>query len=144
MGAGKGQGTFDGFAVSVYDGKFSGGFDLEEDMAKDIGFDDVVTFIVTGRVGGVSFGETKVGDVKRTNSFQVVNSVALEPALAEKLLNSVGASIHGVNTGQLKIDGTVSGPGLVVDPMDDPPVPESATRPVDDPILKKFLEDHDS
>lgn len=136
----KGQGQFDGFAVSVYDGKFTGGFDLDEDMAMDIGFDDVVTFVVTGRVGGVTIGETKTGDVKRTNAFQVTNSVALEPGLAEKLLNSIGAKVNGTNIGQLKIDGTVSGPGITAGNFNDDE-PDDDPKPISDSVLQDFLKE---
>ncbi len=133
------QELFDGFAVSVYDGKFAGGFDIDESLARDIGFDDVVTFVVTGRIGAVAIGETKVGDMKRTNTFQVVSSVALDPALAEKLLNSIGAQVNGINMGQTQLDGTVSGPGL---PDEDLMPDVVATEPVRDPVLSRFLEGH--
>jgi hypothetical protein len=129
---------FDGFSVTVYEGKFAGGFDLDEDFASDLRFDDVVTFIVTGRIGGVSLGETKLGDLKRVNAFQVTSAVALDPQTATKVLNSMGQMVDGVNGGQLTIDqpdvtatlDTTSGsePMLPVEPRD-----------VKDAVLADFL-----
>lgn len=137
-----GQERFDGFAIAVYDGKFAGGFDLDEDLAKDIGFDDVVTFIVTGRVGGVSIGETKTGDVKRTNTFQVTSSVTLEPQVAAKVLNSLGAAVNGVNAGQLSLDNNVDMAATFDDDDDLDPVPATtgAGVPMKDNVLARFLE----
>lgn len=133
-----GQEQFDGFAIANYDGKFAGGFDLDEDLARDIGFDDVVTFVVTGRVGGVSIGETKTGDVKRTNTFQVTSSVALDPSMAAKVLNSLGTAVNGVNSGQMSIDpndtvGITDSADLDVEPSVGSPVP------VTDKALADFL-----
>ncbi len=127
---------FDGFAVALYDGKFGGTFDLDEDMAKEMAFDDVVTFVVTARVGGVGITDTKTGDIKRTNTFQVVNSVALDAPMAEKLLDSLGQSVNGVNAGQLTLTGTGRNAGLA--PDDDDVVQSS---PVTDPVLASFLAD---
>lgn len=81
-----GQERFDGFAVELYEGAFSGAFDMDEDFAREIGYDDQVTFIVTGRVSSVNFGETKVGDIKRKNVFQISSAAALDPSVAQKLL----------------------------------------------------------
>lgn len=124
-----GQQRFDGFAVSVYDGKFSGGFDLEDDLGSKVAFDDVVTFLVSGRVSSVGITETKLGDLKRTNTFQVTSSVALEPKQAETLLTSLGEAVDGVNAGQLSLGGDDASP---LDP--------DAAIPLDDPVLAKFLD----
>lgn len=131
----QGQERFDGFAIATYDGKFSGGFDLDEDLAKDIGFDDVVTFVVTGRVGSVGIGETKTGDVKRTNTFQVTSSVALDPSMAAKVLNSLGQAVNGVNAGQMTIGN--DDPVAVTDDLDG--LERSTGSPVSDPVLANFL-----
>jgi len=67
-----GHEQFDGLPVQLYEGKFSGNFDIEEDLGKKLSYDDEVTFIVTARVGGnCSFGETKQGDIKRVNTFKI-------------------------------------------------------------------------
>lgn len=149
-----GQERFDGFAVSVYDGKFTGGFDFDEDLAQKIGFDDVVTFVVTGRVGAVGITETKLGDLKRTNTFQVTSSVPLQPKDAEKLLNSLGQSVNGVNAGQLTIDDALAvnteelttvdsenGSTMGSTPSTSTPLDLTDGVPVNDPVLTKFLDD---
>ncbi len=129
-----GQQQFDGFSVTVYEGKFAGGFDLDEELAADLRFDDVVTFIVTGRIGGVSLGETKLGDLKRVNAFQVTSAVALDPQTATKVLNSLGQMVDGVNSGQLTIDQPD-----VTETMDDEPMLPVEPRDVKDPVLADFL-----
>lgn len=137
---------FDGFEVTLYEGKFAGTFDMEETLAEDLRFDDTVTFVVTGRISGVSLGETKLGDLKRINSFQVASTVALDPATATKVLNSLGQMVSGVNAGQLKLgqdDPTVS----IDDDIDAhdrtvgslPAAPVGI--PVTDDVLAKFLQD---
>lgn len=143
-----GQERFDGFDVNIYDGKFTGGFDLDEDLGQKIGFDDVVTFVVTGRVGSVGISETKLGDLKRTNTFHVTNSVALAPKQAEALLNSLGESVNGVNAGQLTIDQALalndaevtdvsSGNGSASQTAN--PLDPASPIPVNDPELEKWL-----
>jgi hypothetical protein len=135
-----GQERFDGFEVARYDGKFSGGFDLDEDMGQEMAMDDVITFVVTGRVASVAFAETKNGDIKRTNTFQVTSSTALDPHMASNILNSL--SQMPVN-GQQTIQGAIAAQDD--DDYDDEelatvgaPVPPAVK--VTDPALLKFLE----
>ena len=133
-----GQERFDGFAVTLYDGKFSGTFDLDEGMALEVGFDDVVTFVVTARVGGVNFGETKLGDVKRTNSFSVTSAVAL----GSDLMAKIGTILPNTNSNQIPGQQSIYDlPDDDDDDDDDTPVaatPAPLTTP--DPILAGFLQ----
>lgn len=142
------QERFDGFPVTLYDGKFQGGFDLEDEGADDIRYDDVVTFVVTARVGGVQFSETKLGDVKRTNVFKVTSSTALEKDMAEKVLNTLGVSVNGVNAGQMSLtapssNGSTAGSASfeLEDDDEDGPGDAPAGAPVSDPVLARFLAD---
>lgn len=140
------QGTlFDGFAVSNYDGKFVGGFDLED----EVNYDDVVTFVVTARVDGASFKAMKNGEIKRTNHFSVTSVNALDREMGEKILDSIGAAVDGVNAGQmpLPVTSTVKfGPSTMVsdpdpDPEDDGDDDDADVgRPISDPVLAKFLD----
>lgn len=139
-----GQERFDGFAVTVYDGKFAGGFDIGEDMGQELAMDDIVTFIVTGRVAKVAFDETKTGDIKRTNVFQVTSSTALDPTLATTVLNTVAPDLP-----DQKIAPQMPGQRSIDDELDDElddDVPELVTTagpaiPVTDPALRRFLEE---
>lgn len=65
---------FDGQEVAVFEGRFTGTFDIPHDVGAGMGiFDDeeyVFTVVVTPK--SASFGETKTGDPKRTNTLKVV------------------------------------------------------------------------
>lgn len=137
-----GQEQFDGFSVSLYEGTFSGGFDIDEDMGQELAYDDVVTFVVTGRIGGVKIAETKTGDIKRVNSFQVTSSVALDPKMASVVLNAIAGQQPA--TGQQTIQGAI-GDDDDDEPLDagDQVLAGALSGPavkVTDPDLAKFLE----
>lgn len=130
---------FDGFEITLYEGKFQGSFDMDEDLAEDLRFDDTVTFIVTGRIGGVQLGDTKLGDLKRINTFQVASTVALDPVTATKVLNSLGQMVSGVNAGQMKLG--QDEPTATLDD-DEPSVGNQISSqgiPVTDDVLAQFL-----
>lgn len=128
---------FDGFEITLYEGKFQGAFDMDEDLAEDLRFDDTVTFIVTGRIGGVQMGETKLGDLKRINTFQVASTVALDPQTATKVLNSLGQMVSGVNAGQLKLDQDATATLDEDEPIRNERTPQGI--PVTDDVLAQFL-----
>ncbi len=63
---------FDSHTVSEFYGKFSGTiFDVNSEVAKHFKFDDLIYFVVAARVDNSSFGMTKNGNIKRTNTFKV-------------------------------------------------------------------------
>lgn len=126
---------FDGFSITLYEGKFAGAFDMDEALAEDLRFDDTVTFIVTGRIGGVDLRETKLGDLKRVNTFQVASTVALDPETATKVLNSMGKMVADVNAGQLKL-----GQDPTATLEEDGPEMVAAGIPIKDDVLAKFLD----
>lgn len=144
--AASGSQRFDGFEITLYEGKFQGSFDMDEALAEDLRFDDSVTFIVTGRIGGVQLAETKLGDLKRVNTFQVASTTALDPQTATKVLNSLGQMVSGVNGGQLHLG---QNPTATLDDDDDVdltdrtvgslPPPSAGGVPVTDDVLAKFL-----
>lgn len=143
--AATGSQRFDGFEITLYEGKFQGSFDMDEGLAEDLRFDDSVTFIVTGRIGGVQLAETKLGDLKRVNTFQVASTTALDPQTATKVLNSLGQMVSGVNAGQMKLgqDPTATLDDDEVDLSDRTvgslPGPSAGGIPVTDDVLAKFL-----
>lgn len=68
-----GQERFDGFPVTIYEGRFAGSFELPEELGAKLEFDDVVSFVVTCTVGKATIDSTKLGDLKRTNAMSVQN-----------------------------------------------------------------------
>jgi len=77
---------FDSHAVEHFFGKFAGTFDLDEETAKDFQFDDAVSFLVTTRVENSTFGTTKDGEIKRTNTFKVYLVKPVSEEFAEKFI----------------------------------------------------------
>lgn len=98
-----GQERFDGYPVVLYDGKFSGSFDLPEDVGAGLQYDDVVTFVVTCHVGKASIDATRLGDMKRTNAFPVQQVVPLSAQQAQDLYNELGVDATGQLSGQLEL-----------------------------------------
>jgi hypothetical protein len=99
------QQSFDGFPVEMYAGRFGGTFDLEFSEASSISFDDEVTFVVRGRAAGVDIRETKQGDLKRINVFDV-QSVAV---LSDTLRNQISKEIDEERgTPQLPLESNLS------------------------------------
>ena len=80
---------FDGIPVVQYEGKFTGSFDIDEDVAVDISYDDVVTFVVTARSGKASIDATKFGDMKRSTAFNVVHTAVLDAETARAFYDSM-------------------------------------------------------
>lgn len=90
---------FDGEPVSVYEGRFTGTFDLDTDAAA-LSYGDQVTFIVTARVDTPKFSRVrKTGDTKRTNSMRIEDVTQVSKDRAMYLLDSVGVKVFGVNDG---------------------------------------------
>ena len=75
---------FDGHTVVQYEGKFAGAFDIPDETAVELAYDDVVTFVVTGRVGKAVLDATKFGDMKRSNTFNVVHVAVLDGNISDK------------------------------------------------------------
>lgn len=63
---------FDGAAVTVYDAKFAGTFDLAEEDGVSMRFQDVVTLLVTAEVGKSEVTATRTGDLKRSNRLDII------------------------------------------------------------------------
>lgn len=84
------DGRFDGMSVEMYDGRFAGTFEMDQDLGESIAYDDVVSFFVVTTAGKVGIDATKSGDLKRTNTFEV-DAVQFVPVnQASKILNDLG------------------------------------------------------
>lgn len=79
MGMYSGQGRFDGMEVELYEGKFGGGFDLEDDEGERVSYDSTFVFMVTAIAGKTTFDVTNQGDVKRITQFDLRDVVVLDP-----------------------------------------------------------------
>lgn len=95
---------FDGHAVTLYEGRFGGAFDLPEEVGENMRYDDVAVFLVTAVVGEAKVSATKHGDMKRSNKLDVVTVRAIDAKvqeLVEKTLanqQTVPASTYVQNT----------------------------------------------
>jgi hypothetical protein len=106
MAGSRGQLRFDGMDVTLGEGKFSGGFDLDDETMDSLRLQDQVTWIVTSVLTKAGLGETKTGDLKRTNGFEVTGAKMVDPDVAVKLLQSLGGVANRDNSqmdGQLSI-----------------------------------------
>lgn len=97
------QGRLDGLPVELYDGRFGGTFEMDQETGTAIAYDDVLTFMVVGVAGKCSFDTNKSGDLKRTNTFEVTNVNIVPNDIAVKLANELGTMVDGVNGGQLSL-----------------------------------------
>lgn len=80
---------FDGSAVTVYDAKFAGTFDLPEEEGSSMGFHDIVTFLVTAEVGKSELTSTKSGDLKRSNRLDIVAIRHIDPKAAQLIEQAI-------------------------------------------------------
>ncbi len=103
-----GQEQFDGYPVTLYDGRFSGTFELPENVGADLEYDEVITFLVTANVGKAVLDATRLGDLKRTNTLKVTSAVPVAPGK----LNSV---FDVINYGESADVGVVPSGGLLED-----------------------------
>lgn len=83
-------GKLDGYPVELYDGSFSGKFEMTEEDGKRIGYDDVVSFLVVATADKANFDTTKGGEVRRTNRLTVNEVMLLEHSVARDLMASAG------------------------------------------------------
>jgi len=94
-----GQGRFDGMEVELYEGKFAGGFDLEEDEGEQVSYDTTFVFMVTAVAGKTTFDVTNQGDVKRVTQFDLRDVVILNPedANAQFVLQELAGNLLGAD-----------------------------------------------
>ena len=164
MGMMSGQGRFDGMEVELYEGKFGGGFDLDEIDGERISFDTTFVFMVTAIAGKTTFDVTSSGDVKRVTQFNLHDVVVLDPhdADGQKILATLASDLLSKEAASAQLPGQTSiledapasrAPEYLVpegwDEEDELYEPEFGTmgaqtvgsvRPRQDETLKSFLE----
>lgn len=86
---------FDGTAVSIYEGAFSGSFDLPEEVGVKMRFNDVVVFMVTATVGQSKVTATKSGDLKRSNRMDIIAIRDIDPQAARAIDNVLNGPAQG-------------------------------------------------
>lgn len=155
--------SFDGLEVAVFEGKLTGTFDLPHDVGAGMGiFDDQeYIFTVVATPKSASFGQTKAGDPKRTNTLQVVavqyegernGVVSLQIPASRSGLPLEPEPVIGIDSldGQLDIESALSEEPEVEDEEEfvqrEPsraPIPVGGGGPIrtydHDPALKNFL-----
>lgn len=102
-----GQEQFDGYPVTLYDGRFSGTFELPENVGADLEYDEVITFLVTANVGKAVLDATRLGDLKRTNTLKVTSAVPVAPGKLNSVFDVINygeSSDMGVVTEDLESD----------------------------------------
>lgn len=103
-----GREWFDGEAVDIYEGRFTGPFILDEANGASMSNGDLVTFIVTARVDAPRFTYMrKTGDLKRSNAMKVAAVVPISADKARFLYDSLSTSVDGVNNGLIETEPSV-------------------------------------
>lgn len=88
------QGKLDGFPVELYDGRFSGVFELEDEEGEAIGYDDTVTFLVVASADKAAFSTLKNGELKRTNTFKILSSRIVPVATAVTFVETLNEGVE--------------------------------------------------
>ncbi len=84
---------FDGVPVTLHDAKFTGTFDLSDELGDGMKYDDRVTFLVTAVVGASKLGATKAGDMKRTNTMYITEAHFVNPNIEDAVKQNVMFSV---------------------------------------------------
>lgn len=87
---------FDGFEVNVYEGKLTGGFEMDDGQAEKLSLDRIAVFVVAARLGKAQVEATKDGDVKRTNTFVVSELQILEGELRDQAIQYLAMPNQGI------------------------------------------------
>lgn len=89
-----GQERFDGYVVTLYDGRFSGTFELPENVGAGLEYDEVVTFVVTATVGKATIDSTRLGDLRRTNTMKVLSAVPVPYSEVNNVLDFASGNVE--------------------------------------------------
>lgn len=82
---------FDGYPIELYDGRFSGTFEMDEASGEGIKYEQSVCFLVVAHASKAAISTNKDGDVKRTNTFAVQRVEVIPAEEAEKVLYQQGS-----------------------------------------------------
>lgn len=94
-----GREYFDGEVVQLYEMKILGSAFMNEEDAAHLANGDLVTLMVTVRVGDPKFSHVRTGELKRTNSAKITDLVSFEPDEARFLYDQMGREVEGINYG---------------------------------------------
>ena len=98
-----GQEFVDGKPVEVYEGKFSGPFELDEFDGATMCSGELVTFVVTARVDLPKFGYVrKTGQAKRVNTLKVESALLVDAEKAKYMYDNMNVSVIGINDGLIE------------------------------------------
>lgn len=98
-----GQEFVDGKPVEVYDGKFTGTFEMDEFDGASMCSDELVTFIVTARVDMPVYGRVrKTGQAKRTNKLKLESAILVDAEKAKYMYDNMNVAVFGVNDGLIE------------------------------------------
>ena len=100
-----GKEFFDGDPIEVYEGRFSGAFEIEAESGAVMSNGDLITFIVTARVDTPKFSHVKKLGLKRSNTMKVVSAVPMDADSARYLYDNAGIDVEGVNAGIIEVPG---------------------------------------
>jgi hypothetical protein len=99
---------FDGDKVEVYELRFLGSAYMSEADAAGLCNGDLVTLMVTVRLGDPKFSYIKkTGDLKRSNGAKVMKLVAFDPEQAAFIYDNLGIKVEGVNDGFIESSSTL-------------------------------------
>ncbi len=79
--------------------KILGSAFMNEEDAAHLANGDLVTLMVTVRVGDPKFSHVRTGELKRTNSAKITDLVSFEPDEARFLYDQMGREVEGINYG---------------------------------------------
>lgn len=100
----EGRETVDGRIVDLYEMRLTGGVILEPEDAASISSGDLITCIVTARVGPPKMADVKkTGEYKRINTSKLESLVVLDNDVAKKIYDDLGEEVYGVNEGIVEI-----------------------------------------
>ena len=100
----EGRETVDGHVVELYEMRFTGGIVLEPEEGASISSGDLITCMVTARVGPPKMANVaKTGEYKRINTSKLESLVVLDADVAKKFYDDIGEEVFGVNEGMVEI-----------------------------------------
>jgi len=131
---------FDGYEIDFYEGKFSGGtFDVPTEYGEGMMYDDLVAFVVVGRLDESAVKKGRGGTTKRVNAFKIDFAMPMTVDEGESVRKAMGwETLYGEQLSL--IPEKVEKPAMTVQAAPKPvweepevEVPESEAPPVNVP-----------
>jgi hypothetical protein len=93
----------DGVPIRQYQGRFAKVFDILPEDGLAVTRGDLVAHVVISRVAPAKFSDTKSGELKRINTFNIEDVIQLTPERAKFLLDEIGRKVNGINDGLVEV-----------------------------------------